>query len=151
MIHLVIVEVDTLRAEAVRRVRSRGLILMARFFRRCSWETRNHKTFFFTYEWQLEIIVAEISTTVKNLVLLFCMHASIFYILGLHLDNISLGFGFERHVNIFYECSNMELLKYVVSVIHRNTAVYLREWSTTLAERLWQIVSAFWSSFNKCR
>ena len=100
---------------------------MARFFRRCSSETRNHKTFFFIYDSQLEIIVAEISTTVKNLVLLFCMHASIFYILGLHLDNISLGFGFERHVNIFYECSNMELLKYVVSVIHRNTVVYLRE------------------------
>lgn len=99
MIHLLILEVDTLREEALRTVRTRRLILIARFFRRCSSETRSHKL---THS-QLEVIVAEISTTVKNLVLLFCMHASMFYILSLHVDNINLGFGFERHVNIVCE------------------------------------------------
>lgn len=71
--------------------------------------------------------MAEISTTVKKLVLLFFMLLYFIFWVCIRVDNISLGFGFERHVNIVNECnSNTELLKYFVSMIQRNT-IYVNE------------------------
>lgn len=103
------------------------------FFRRCSSETWNHKPFFLIYHSKPLLLRFQPQSKSCPVIL----YASIFYTLGLHVDNISLSFGFEQHVNIVCECLNMKLLKYFVSMIHKNTVVYLREWNT----RDWETIA----------